>query len=62
MLKLGYSRKFLRMFEFYFAYCEAGFAHKLIYDLQMTWVGLCRLLASKPVLKAPSVSALEAIK
>ena len=22
VLALGYSRKFLRMFEFYFAYCE----------------------------------------
>ena len=38
VLGLGYSRKFLRMFEFYFAYCEAGFAHRLIHDLQMTWV------------------------
>ena len=38
VLGLGYSRKFLRMFEFYFAYCEAGFAHHLINDLQMTWV------------------------
>jgi cyclopropane fatty-acyl-phospholipid synthase-like methyltransferase len=38
ILSMGYSRKFLRMFEFYFAYCEAAFANKLIYDLQMTWV------------------------
>ena len=38
VLGLGYSRKFLRMFEFYFAYCESGFAHRLIHDLQMTWV------------------------
>ena len=38
VLGLGYSSKFLRMFEFYFAYCEAGFAHRLIHDLQMTWV------------------------
>lgn len=37
ILSMGYSRKFLRMFEFYFAYCEAAFANKLIYDLQMTW-------------------------
>jgi hypothetical protein len=36
--ELGYSEKFLRMFEFYFAYCEAGFARGLINDLQMTWV------------------------
>ena len=28
VLGLGYSRKFLRMFEFYFAYCEAGFANR----------------------------------
>ena len=38
VLGLGYSLKFLRMFEFYFAYCEAGFARGLINDLQMTWV------------------------
>lgn len=37
ILSMGYTRKFLRMFEFYFAYCEAAFANKLIYDLQMTW-------------------------
>lgn len=36
--ELKYSEKFLRMFEFYFAYCEAGFARGLINDLQMTWV------------------------
>jgi predicted NAD/FAD-binding protein/cyclopropane fatty-acyl-phospholipid synthase-like methyltransferase len=36
--ELGYSEKFVRMFEFYFAYCEAGFARGLINDLQMTWV------------------------
>ncbi|EEH51902.1 uncharacterized protein MICPUCDRAFT_23078, partial [Micromonas pusilla CCMP1545] len=33
ILAMGYSRKFLRMFEFYFAYCEAGFARGLIHDL-----------------------------
>ena len=38
ILGMGYTRRFLRMFEFYFAYCEAAFANKLIYDLQMTWV------------------------
>jgi len=38
ILAMGYSRKFLRMFEFYFAYCEAGFARGLIHDLQTTWV------------------------
>jgi cyclopropane-fatty-acyl-phospholipid synthase len=37
VLKLGYSKRFLRMYEFYFAYCEAAFKHGLIGDLQMTW-------------------------
>ena len=34
---LGYSKRFVRMYEFYFAYCEAAFKHGLIGDLQMTW-------------------------
>ena len=33
--ELGYSRKFLRMYEFYFRYCEAGFAERTIGDAQM---------------------------
>lgn len=36
-LALGYSHRFLRMYEFYFAYCEAGFANGLIHDYQITW-------------------------
>ena len=32
---LGYSREFLRMYEFYFRYCEAGFAERTIGDAQM---------------------------
>lgn len=32
---LGYSNEFLRMYEFYFRYCEAGFAERTIGDAQM---------------------------
>ena len=30
-------QRFIRMYEFYFAYCEAGFANGLIHDYQITW-------------------------
>ncbi|MXW44698.1 MAG: class I SAM-dependent methyltransferase [Gammaproteobacteria bacterium] len=33
--ELGYSSEFLRMYEFYFRYCEAGFAERTIGDSQM---------------------------
>ena len=33
--ELGYSEEFLRMYEFYFRYCEAGFAERTIGDAQM---------------------------
>lgn len=32
---LGYPNEFLRMYEFYFRYCEAGFAERTIGDAQM---------------------------
>ena len=32
--KLGFDEVFLRKWEFYFAYCEAGFAERVIDDLQ----------------------------
>ncbi len=32
---LGYSGEFLRMYEFYFRYCQAGFAERAIGDAQM---------------------------
>ena len=35
--KLGYPERFIRMYEFYFVYCEAGFANGLIHDYQLTW-------------------------
>ncbi len=32
---LGYPERFIRMWEFYFCYCEAGFAERVIGDAQM---------------------------
>ena len=32
---LGYSDAFLRMWEFYFSYCEGGFAEQALGDVQM---------------------------
>ena len=37
VLALGYPMRFIRMYEFYFAYCEAGFANGLIHDYQIGW-------------------------
>ena len=34
---LGYPDRFIRMYEFYFCYCEVGFANCLIHDYQLTW-------------------------
>jgi cyclopropane-fatty-acyl-phospholipid synthase len=30
---LGYSEEFIRMWEFYLAYCEAGFAERALGDV-----------------------------
>jgi cyclopropane-fatty-acyl-phospholipid synthase len=35
---LGYSEEFLRQWEFYFCYCEAGFAERALGDVQMLLV------------------------
>ena len=32
---LGYPDRFVRMYEFYFVYCEAGFKNGLIHDYQL---------------------------
>ena len=34
---LGLSDRFLRMWRYYFAYCEAGFAERRISDVQMVF-------------------------
>jgi cyclopropane-fatty-acyl-phospholipid synthase len=42
-LKLGYDEQFLRMWRFYFAYCEAGFLERRISDVHLTFAGrACR--------------------
>ncbi|MFZ5908311.1 MAG: class I SAM-dependent methyltransferase [Nitrospirota bacterium] len=35
ILSLGYSDQFIRMWEFYFCYCEAGFTERYISDVQL---------------------------
>ena len=41
---LGYSDAFLRMWEFYFSYCEGGFAEGALGDAQ--------ILLAKPLIAA----------
>jgi len=38
---LGYSEEFIRMWEFYLAYCEAGFAERALSDIQALFVKPC---------------------
>jgi cyclopropane-fatty-acyl-phospholipid synthase len=33
--KMGYSDEFLRMWDYYFIYCEAGFRERFIGDVQL---------------------------
>jgi cyclopropane-fatty-acyl-phospholipid synthase len=41
--KLGYPETFIRMWDFYLSYCEAGFAERYIGDVQMVFTKpLCR--------------------
>jgi cyclopropane-fatty-acyl-phospholipid synthase len=48
VLGLGYSETFVRMWEFYLCYCEAGFAERYLGDAQMIFTKpLCR---SSPIL------------
>jgi cyclopropane-fatty-acyl-phospholipid synthase len=39
---LGHSEEFIRMWEFYFAYCEAGFAERALGDVHAVFEGLRR--------------------
>lgn len=43
---LGYDERFRRIWDLYLAYCEAGFAERRIYDVQ--------LLLAKPLWRAPT--------
>lgn len=36
--KLGFSEQFLKMWEYYFSYCEGGFRERSIGNLQMTFI------------------------
>jgi cyclopropane-fatty-acyl-phospholipid synthase len=38
-ITLGFDEQFLRMWRFYFAYCEAGFLERRISDVHMTFAG-----------------------
>jgi cyclopropane-fatty-acyl-phospholipid synthase len=38
-IALGYDEQFLRMWRFYFAYCEAGFLERRISDVHLTFAG-----------------------
>ena len=38
-LALGFDERFLRMWRFYFAYCEAGFLERHISDVHLTFAG-----------------------
>ena len=44
---LGYNEEFIRMWDYYFCYCEGGFAERIIGDVQM--------LFAKPLHRGPSV-------
>lgn len=48
---MGYSDEFLRMWEFYFAYCEGGFAERHISDVHM----VMQRAGGRPGLHAPAV-------
>ena len=47
-LALGYSDEFLRLFEFYFVYCEGGFAERHIGDVHM----VLQREGARPTMKA----------
>lgn len=50
VLALGYPPRFVRLWEYYLAYCEAGFAERVIGDVQFLLAGpACR---DEPVLPA----------
>jgi cyclopropane-fatty-acyl-phospholipid synthase len=58
VLGLGYSETFVRMWEFYLCYCEAGFAERYLGDVQMLFTKpLCRRSSMLPALAPLTVSA-----
>jgi cyclopropane-fatty-acyl-phospholipid synthase len=51
-LALGFDEQFLRMWRFYFAYCEAGFLERRISDVHLTFAG--RAWRRMPARREPS--------
>ena len=51
---LGFDERFLRMWRFYFAYCEGGFLERSISDVQML---LAKAGHRGPVWRAPGQGA-----
>lgn len=47
---LGYDDSFIRMWDFYFSYCEGGFAERYIGDVQMLFA---KPLSRRPVILPP---------
>jgi cyclopropane-fatty-acyl-phospholipid synthase len=39
--QLGFSDEFIRLWEYYFCYCEAGFEERYISDVQLLWKKRC---------------------
>ncbi|MCJ8502877.1 SAM-dependent methyltransferase [Desulfatitalea alkaliphila] len=55
--RLGYPESFIRMWEFYLAYCEAGFAERYLGNVQMV---LAKPLAREaPILPAIEIDAVQ---
>jgi cyclopropane-fatty-acyl-phospholipid synthase len=53
----GYPESFIRMWEFYLCYCEAGFLERVIGDVQMLLVKpLARCAPPLPAISGPSYS------
>ena len=49
--KQGFSESFIRMWDFYFCYCEGGFRERVISDVHMHLV--------KPLARVPSLHSLK---
>lgn len=53
VLALGADERFLRLFEFYFAYCEGGFQERVLGDVQLLLTKpRCRIASIVPTLDA----------
>ena len=54
---LGFSNEFIRLWNFYFSYCEAGFIERQIGSVQMLFTKpLCRMDSILPKINQPENS------